>query len=140
MTCGMSEKRKGGVHAGDGDRVLVDFSSYTIRARRDMRIGSDSVGACSFDGCGSTGISASCRQCAMGVNGMSNGASDERVDRRRDSMVWPADRPFPLTPQEAWWVMQGYAVRPKAELTMEAFLALPGQLELSDGYVMLRQS
>jgi len=71
---------------------------------------------------------------------MSDRASDERVDRRREDAVWPTDRPFPLTPMAAWWIMQGYAVRPKTTLTMETFLALPGQLELSDGYVMLRQT
>ncbi len=62
------------------------------------------------------------------------------VDFRTAYQAWPEDRPFPLTPLEAWYVMKGYAVRPAQPLPLEAFLELPGQLELSDGYVMLRQT
>ena len=49
-------------------------------------------------------------------------------------------RSFPLTPLEAWYVMKGYAVRPARGISMDEFLELPGMIELSDGYVMLRQT
>ncbi len=26
--------------------------------------------------------------------------------------VWPQDQPFPMTPEECYWAMQGYAVLP----------------------------
>ena len=45
-----------------------------------------------------------------------------------------------LTPLEAWYVLRGYAVRPARQMTIDEFLELPGMLELSDGYVMLRQT
>ena len=70
---------------------------------------------------------------------MSSGNGD-KVDYRIDYRPWPSDKEFPLTPLEAWYVMRGYAVRPSRPLSMEEFLELPEQLELSDGYVMLRQS
>jgi hypothetical protein len=64
----------------------------------------------------------------------------ETVDYRIDYTPWPTDKEFPLTPLEAWYVLKGYAVRPAAGISMETFLDLPGMLELSDGYVMLRQT
>ncbi len=66
--------------------------------------------------------------------------SEETADFRVEYQPWPREKPFPLTPLEAWYIMRGYAVRPVRKLTMEDFLELPGQLELSDGYVMLRQT
>jgi len=73
----------------------------------------------------------------MGASGSDNAA---KVDFRVEYQPWPADKAFPLTPLEAWYVMQGYAVRPARPVTMDEFLELPGQLELSDGYIMLRQT
>jgi hypothetical protein len=64
----------------------------------------------------------------------------EKVDFRVGYQPWPAGKEFPLTPREAWYVMQGYAVRPARQVSLEEFLELPGQLELSDGYIMLRQT
>ena len=40
------------------------------------------------------------------------------IDARIEYPVWPDDKPFPLTPLEAWYVMQGYAVRPKTRPTV----------------------
>ena len=71
---------------------------------------------------------------------MGGGGSDDKVDYREEYRPWPAGQPFPLTPLEAWYIMRGYAVRPSREMSMDEFLELPGQLELSDGYVMLRQT
>ncbi len=42
---------------------------------------------------------------------------------------WPADTPFPLTPLEAWYVMQGYTVKPAAGITLEEMLQMPGKIE-----------
>ena len=54
---------------------------------------------------------------------------------------WPADKPFPFTPEEAWWLLQGYSVKPRnCDMTFEIFNELPGKLEMSDGYVMLWRS
>ena len=71
---------------------------------------------------------------------MGGGGSDDEVDYREEYRPWPAGQPFPLTPLEAWYIMRGYAVRPSREMSMDEFLELPGQLEMSDGYVMLRQT
>jgi hypothetical protein len=71
------------------------------------------------------------------------GGGEAKVDFRVDCQPWPAGKAFPLTPQEAWYIMRGYAVRPvrpARRVSLEAFLELPGQLELSDGYIMLRQT
>ena len=64
----------------------------------------------------------------------------DKVDYRVAYAHWPVDKEFPLTPLEAWYVLRGYAVRPARQMTMDEFLELPGMLELSDGYVMLRQT
>ena len=71
---------------------------------------------------------------------MGGGGSDDEVDYREEYRPWPAGQPFPLTPLEAWYIMRCYAVRPSREMSMDEFLELPGQLEMSDGYVMLRQT
>ena len=54
--------------------------------------------------------------------------------------LWPSDKPFPLTPLEAWYVLQGWAVRPAAGLPMDTLLALPGKIEGGDGWVWLWQA
>ena len=56
-----------------------------------------------------------------------------KVDFRVEYQPWPADTELPLTPQEAWYVLQGYAVRPARRVSLEEFLELPGRLGLSDG-------
>jgi hypothetical protein len=66
--------------------------------------------------------------------------TDETVTMREEyGGIWRTDD-FPLTPLEAWYVMRGFAVRPKAGITVDQVLEMPGQIELSDGYVMLRQT
>ena len=68
-------------------------------------------------------------------------SADTEVDRREFYRVWSDEEPpFPITPLEAWYILQGWAVRPKEPLAMETFLELPGRLEMVDGYIMLRQS
>ncbi len=54
-------------------------------------------------------------------------------------LSWPADKPFPLTPLEAWHVMQGHTVRPAATCTFEKFMQLPGNLEGGPTGIMLHQ-
>lgn len=54
---------------------------------------------------------------------------------------WPSDKPFPLTPLEAWWLLQGYAVKPQAGITSHQVTDdLPGKFELFDGYLVLWRS
>lgn len=62
------------------------------------------------------------------------------VERRVEYPVWPAGKPFPLTPLEAWYVLQGWAVRPAAGISMEVFLEMPGKVEIGDGWFRLWQS
>jgi hypothetical protein len=69
-----------------------------------------------------------------------SGGPAGKVDFRVAYAHWPSDQEFPLTPLEAWYVMKGYAVRPARGISMEEFLELPGMIEFSDGYVMLRQT
>lgn len=54
--------------------------------------------------------------------------------------VWPKDRPFPFTPEEALWLLKGYSVRPQAGLPDDAFELLPGGFEIHNGYAVLRRS
>lgn len=54
--------------------------------------------------------------------------------------VWPADKPFPLTPLEAWYVMQGWEVAPAGGMTLEQASALPGKVEAGGGWVRLWQA
>jgi hypothetical protein len=65
-----------------------------------------------------------------------SGGESEKVDFRVEYRPCPADKEFPLTPQEAWYILQGYAVRPARPVSLEEFPELPRQLELSDGYIM----
>ena len=51
------------------------------------------------------------------------------VIRKERYPTWPEDQPFPLTPIEAWYVLQGWAVKPAAGLTRDQLLALPGKIE-----------
>ncbi len=51
---------------------------------------------------------------------------------------WPEDRPFPFTPEEAWWLLKGYAVKTRNhEMAFDLYNALPRKLEMSNGYVVL---
>ena len=60
----------------------------------------------------------------------------ESVDYRTFDETWPHDKEFPLTPLEAWHILKGYAVRPKKPVDL---IQLPGQLEMREDYIMLRQ-
>jgi hypothetical protein len=71
---------------------------------------------------------------------MTDQDEQRRVVRRKECETWPEGKEFPLTPLEAWYVMQGWSVRPARPLSLDEFLELPGQLEFADGYVMLRQT
>jgi hypothetical protein len=53
---------------------------------------------------------------------------------------WPADKPFPLTPLEAWYVMQGYTVKPATGVTLEQVIAMPGKIEGGPSGICLWQS
>lgn len=53
--------------------------------------------------------------------------------------IW-SEEDFPLTPVEAWYVMRGYAVKPKKPVDVDQMLKMPGKLEMSNGYIMLWES
>ncbi len=61
------------------------------------------------------------------------------VVRRRGYPTWPADKPFPLTQLEAWYVLQGWEVKPAAGLTSDQLDALPGKIEGGNGWLWLWQ-
>ena len=65
-------------------------------------------------------------------------ADHPEVVRRKVKAVWPPNKPFPLTPLEAWYVMRGWDVAPAAGVTMQQILEeLPGKLEGGNGWVQL---
>ena len=62
------------------------------------------------------------------------------VVRRRTGLIWPPDKPFPLTPLEAWYVMRGWEVAPVAGITMQQIIEeLPGKIEGGNGWLKLWQ-
>ena len=68
------------------------------------------------------------------------GQPDPEVVRRvAYEGFWPADQPFPLTPLEAWYVLQGWEVAPAAGMTLAQAMALPGKVEAGGGWVRLWQ-
>jgi len=54
--------------------------------------------------------------------------------------IWPAGEAFPLTPLEAWYVMQGWAVQPAGGINIDQVGAMPGRIEGGTGWVWLAQS
>lgn len=66
------------------------------------------------------------------------------VVRWEEGQTWPADKPFPLTPMEAWYVMQGYVVQPAGGFTTDQLFEMAGSLEGGGtgegGVVCLRQT
>ena len=78
---------------------------------------------------------------AVGMGGVSvppEITQHPEVVRYAAGPVWPADKPFPLTPLEAWYVMRGWWVAPEAGVTMEQILEeLPGKLEAGGGWLGL---
>jgi hypothetical protein len=63
-----------------------------------------------------------------------------KVVRRKGCATWPADKPFPLTPLEAWYVLQGWEVTPVGGITLEQVRELPGKIEGGNGWVRLWRS
>ena len=62
----------------------------------------------------------------------------EEVQKIRTGHVWTDDKPFPLTPMEAYWVMRGWQVLPKSAPDLATFREMPGKgLEMIDGYINL---
>ena len=70
---------------------------------------------------------------------MSDTSLHREVERHGGLPTWPADQPFPLTPLECWYLMQGWKVRPKVVITRETFDALPPRLEMVRGVLNLVQ-
>ena len=42
--------------------------------------------------------------------------------------LWPTHKPFPLTPLEAWYLLQGFTVTPAANLSLEEILYLHARI------------
>jgi hypothetical protein len=61
------------------------------------------------------------------------------VVRRKSSPIWPEDKLFPLTPLEAWYVLQGREVKPAGGITLDQISELPGKIEGGKGWVSLWQ-
>ena len=53
--------------------------------------------------------------------------------------IWAAGKPFPLTPLEAWYVLQGWEVKPAGGLTGDQVGEMPGKIEGGNGWVRLWQ-
>jgi len=55
--------------------------------------------------------------------------------------VWDAaEKPFPLSPLECFYLMQGWSVRPAGDLTQSEVLQLPGRPEgSSESFLTLYQ-
>jgi hypothetical protein len=64
----------------------------------------------------------------------------EVVRRMCYASVWPADKPFPLTPLEAWYLLQGWEVKPAGGITAEQVAEMPGKIEGGNGWVQLWQA
>jgi hypothetical protein len=62
------------------------------------------------------------------------------VEAQQIYPVWDPATPFPLTPLEAWYVLQGWAVKASSEPSRDVLRKLPGRIEVFRGYVVLRQS
>ncbi|WP_149536622.1 type II toxin-antitoxin system CcdA family antitoxin [Siccirubricoccus phaeus] len=58
------------------------------------------------------------------------------VDAVPTSYCVPADE-YPLTPEECWFLMRGYMVRPARQPTDEEFHRMPGHIELLVDYLRL---
>jgi hypothetical protein len=63
------------------------------------------------------------------------------VAARCERAVWDtAEKPFPLSPDECWYLLQGWSVRPVGDLTQLEVLQLPGRPEgSSDSWLTLYQ-
>ncbi len=65
-------------------------------------------------------------------------APHPEVERRVSYLdIWPSDQPFPLTPLEAWYLLQGWEVAPAAGINLDQVLQLPAKVEGGNGWVVL---
>lgn len=53
---------------------------------------------------------------------------------------WPADKPFPLSPEECMALVMGYAVQPRQPMSWEDIELLPGQWESGRHGIVLHRS
>jgi hypothetical protein len=60
-----------------------------------------------------------------------------KLDAVVTSYCVPADD-YPLTPEECWFLLCGYRVRPAQEVTVGDLERMPGTLEMLEGYLRLR--
>jgi len=64
---------------------------------------------------------------------------EEDVQKLRTGHEWPDDKPFPLTPMEAYWIMRGWRVLPKSAPDITTYHEMPGHgLEMMEGYINLK--
>lgn len=59
------------------------------------------------------------------------------IDAKDYGNIVPTEE-FPLSPVETWFIMRGYWVKPRVPVDVERLLTFPGLLEMSDGYIGLR--
>jgi hypothetical protein len=60
---------------------------------------------------------------------------DDQVQKARTGHEWPDDHPFPLTPEEAYWIMRGWLVLPASTPNVHTLLQMPGRMEMIDGNI-----
>ena len=53
--------------------------------------------------------------------------------------LWPVDQPFPLTPLEAWYLLQGWEMAPAAGTAGDQVLQMPGKIEGGNGWLHIWQ-
>ncbi len=59
------------------------------------------------------------------------------VCKIRTGYEWPDGRPFPLTPEEAYWIIRGWLVLPASQPDVTHLHEMPGRLEMLNGYIAL---
>jgi hypothetical protein len=61
---------------------------------------------------------------------------DEGIQKLRTGFEWPDDKPFPVTPEEAYWILRGWRVLPRSAPDLTVFRQMPGKhLEMLEGYI-----
>jgi len=66
---------------------------------------------------------------------MAGQSDSEAVRQVACEGLWPADRPFPLTPLEVWYGLQGWEGATAAGMMLEQALLLPGKVRAGSGWV-----
>jgi hypothetical protein len=46
---------------------------------------------------------------------------DEGIQKLRTGFEWPDDKPFPVTPEEAYWILRGWRVLPRSAPDLTVF-------------------